>query len=929
MNSRIDRIYQMTDDMHSYITQDLSSTKYFDADRISFLKITSKDLFIIHINIRSLNKNIDDLLEFLTELGTRPNIICLTETRLKQNSLVNTQIPGYKFCHVDSDTNAGGVGIYIDEEIEFVCENLYSFSKNGLENLWISINTSLTQNFVVGVVYRHPYANVKEFIDEFNNTLVKLNSKNANCIVLGDFNINILQLDIEPAASYINMLHSNAFFSLLDKSTRITESSSTLIDHVITNITKCKIVPGIIDYQLTDHLPTFVTISNIKKHSHNTTKFYRNMKQFDSNKGLYVSIRKKQKLSKSHYLRGSNNQKAYYKRYANLLTKLKTAAKKLYFENQLKSVTNNPKETWNILQELLPKKKCDTTPSSLKFDDADISDKNEIAGIFNTFFANVGHKISEDINSTKSHIDYLKNSVTSSMVLSPPTPNELATELKRLNANKSTSDNKIPTKFLIIAADVLSPYLAYLVEYMFTQGIFPDELKIAKVIPIYKTGSNQSVENYRPISLLSPFSKVIENLIKSRLISFLNKNQILYERQSGFREKHTTIFPLIDVVTQSFDNINDKLYTCAIALDIKKAFDSVNHSILLNKLSHYGIRGVCHQLFESYLINRKQYVCINDANSPMQEIKSGVPQGSVLGPILFLLYINDLSNALLCKPRLFADDTLLLYSSDNLNKLEALCNNELLLVKRWMDANKLKINTSKSQAIIINYKLRSPRCDIQLRYNSNCIQSSAKIKYLGVVIDHKLSFLPHIQNLEAKVSRNIGILFKLNKVLPISALKTLYYALVHPLLFYGIIIWGSTNNSYLTKLRSLQNKALKAIGHLGWRTSPKHLYRKFKILKLNDLYKIELSKFVYSYISKYTPQYFNDYFIEFKNANVHNTRSSSRQNLILPLYATNRVQKSIKFQGAKLWNSLPFSLKQSSRRKFLKTHKELIFQNYI
>ena len=210
--SRIDRIYQMSDDMHSCITQDLSSTKYFDADRISSLKITSADLFIIHINIRSLNKNIDDLLEFLTGIDTRPNIICLTETRLKQNSLVNTQIPGYKFCHVDSDINAGGVGIYIDKEIEFACENLYSFSKNGLENLWISSNISLTQNFVLGVVYRHPNANVKEFIDEFNDTLVKLNSKKANCVVLGDFNINILQQDIEAAASYINMLHSNAFF---------------------------------------------------------------------------------------------------------------------------------------------------------------------------------------------------------------------------------------------------------------------------------------------------------------------------------------------------------------------------------------------------------------------------------------------------------------------------------------------------------------------------------------------------------------------------------------------------------------------------------------------------------------------------------------------------------------------------------------------
>ena len=154
---------------------------------------------------------------------------------------------------------------------------------------------------------------------------------------------------------------------------------------------------------------------------------------------------------------------------------------------------------------------------------------------------------------------------------------------------------------------------------------------------IYKTGSNQSVENYRPISLLSPFSKVIEKLIKSRLISFLNKNQILYERQSGFREKHTTMFPLIDVVTQSFDNINDKLYSCAIALDIKKAFDSVHHSILLNKLSHYGIRGVCHQLFESYLLTKAicmhQWCKLSNAGNKIRST-SGISIGTDTPPVI-------------------------------------------------------------------------------------------------------------------------------------------------------------------------------------------------------------------------------------------------------------------------------------------------------
>ena len=203
------------------------------------------------------------------------------------------------------------------------------------------------------------------------------------------------------------------------------------------------------------------------------------------------------------------------------------------------------------------------------------------------------------------------------MILFPPTSSEVASELKRLKVNKSSNDDQIPTKFIVIAADVISPYFTYLVDFMFTKGIFPNALKIAKVIPIHKSGSKQAVENYRPISLLSPFLKIVEKIIKTRLVSFLNKNETLYERQSGFHKKHTTMFPLIDVVTQCFENINNRLYTCAIALDIKKAFDSVNHTILLKKLSHYGIRGVCYKLFESYLTNRQQYVYVNNRDVPI------------------------------------------------------------------------------------------------------------------------------------------------------------------------------------------------------------------------------------------------------------------------------------------------------------------------
>ena len=291
----------------------------------------------------------------------------------------------------------------------------------------------------------------------------------------------------------------------------------------------------------------------------------------------------------------------------------------------------------------------------LKINDAIFSDLEQITHAFNEFFVNVGSDSAQNTSSNYSHAHFIRNRVSSSMVSFSPSPQEVASALKRLKTNKSSGDDQIPWSFITIATDVISPYLSFLIDFMFSNGLFPSILKIAKVIPIFKSGVKQTLNNYRPISLLSPFSKVIEKIIKVRFLSFIARNDILFPRRSGFRKKFTTMFPIIDSVIDRFNNVNKK-YSCATALDIRKAFDSVNHAILLNKLEHYGIRGVCHKLFSGYLENRKQYVCVNNVKSSLQRIKSGVPQGSVLGPILFLFYINDLPNALSSPPRLFADD---------------------------------------------------------------------------------------------------------------------------------------------------------------------------------------------------------------------------------------------------------------------------------
>ena len=262
--------------------------------------------------------------------------------------------------------------------------------------------------------------------------------------------------------------------------------------------------------------------------------------------------------------------------------------------------------------------------------------------------------------------------------------------------------------------------MTYFTGFMFNLGFFP---KIAKVIPIYKFGDKRLTENYRPISLLPTFSKIIEKMIKVRIFSFINRHNVLYDRQSGFRKKRNTMYPLIDIITECYDNTNNGNLSCIITLDIKKAFDTVKHDILLYRLNYYGIRGPCLKLLTSYLTNRKQYVYLSGYKSSFVDVECGVPQGSVLGPLLFILYVNDMITALHSTPRLFADDTCLFLTAKNTFELDELGNSELSSLENWMDANKLTVNPTKSKFIVVNSKIRAPQIYCSLFYNNTCIRN--------------------------------------------------------------------------------------------------------------------------------------------------------------------------------------------------------------
>ena len=323
-----------------------------------------------------------------------------------------------------------------------------------------------------------------------------------------------------------------------------------------------------------------------------------------------------------------------------------------------------------------------------------------------------------------------------------------------------------------------------------SSSTLPDKFKIASVIPVHKQGSQLILNNYRPISLLSIFNGLLERLVCRRLKDFITKHNLLYEKQFGFRSNHSTLHAVLSIIDKIQNAIEDGNYSCGIFLDLSKAFDTVNHQILLQKLEYYGIRGMANDWFKSYLDNRKQFVSMGGVKSDMLGITCGVPQGSVLGPILFLLYINDFHNcSKILDFHLFADDSNIFYTDKKLSKVESCINSEIKCVSTWLCANKLSLNIEKSSFVIFHPIQKKIGDSFRVILNNESLKREYKTKYLGVVIDCHLNWRDHVSHVSKKIKRNIGAISKVRHFVNLEILKSLYYALVYPYLNYCLITW--------------------------------------------------------------------------------------------------------------------------------------------
>ena len=593
--------------------------------------------------------------------------------------------------------------------------------------------------------------------------------------------------------------------------------------------------------------------------------------------------------------------------YNKILNKSIREAKQLYYNSCFEKYKTDMRKTWQTINNIINKsKKKKDFPEAFKEDGRLITDKVEIANRFNIYYTNIGSNLAAKINvpKNKSFKDYLKNKHKMCFHFKAVQENEVDKIINTLKPKSSFGYDGISTKFVKgIKVAIISP-LTMIINQMLKTGIFPDKLKIAKVLPFYKKGDETDFTNYRPVSLLPAISKIFEKAIYIQIYDYFQKHKLLYKHQYGFRKEHSTELAALELLDRLIECLDNGEIPVSIFLDLSKAFDTLDHSILIEKLKFYGLQNTELKLMTNYLTNRKQYVDIEGTKSEMLHIKTGVPQGSVLGPLLFIIYMNDVQYASnIFTPVIYADDTTLTntlsafnIARDNANASEL--NSELDKISLWLKLNKLSLNETKTKCMMFHMpqkKFTRPT----LRINGVDIEQVKEFNFLGIVLNKNLNWRAHVDMIASKISRTIGILNRMKRFMPLNVLQTLYNTLIQSHINYGILTWGNNNG----RIHKLQKKALRIITNSKYNAHSEPIFKRLKLLTVMDLLKLNQLKFYHKFLNDKLPHYFMQLQL---NPNNDTHRHDTRINKNIHIVRANHkfAQLSLRYTLPGIINSL-------------------------
>ena len=932
-----------------------------------------KGLKYIHINARSFFPKKDEIHWVINELNVDACLI--SETWLDTNVLdQDIVLDGYALIRNDrQNRKGGGVLIYVKNTIAFK-ERFDIITNECLEMIWLEITTQHgSPNILLSCLYRPPNSNI-DYFNHIIDTIEKASLDSKEIILMGDINIDYT-INENMSSNSIFLLESMfGFKQLVLSPTRVTQSTSSILDLILSTCPQHHTTTGVHKLTLSDHYMVYTCINIIPNRRGHRELKYRSYKNFDESQCLadfqqaYQNIndqfRKKntndtdhdilehnwnhwkmlflnvsnthapikvsrlknrcstwispdiikcmysrdhfhKKAIKSNDITRSNTYWQEYRRLRNLVNKNVKRAKQIYFKDACSKNNKNPKQLWKEISRILPRKNS-------------TQQLNDISpNTFNTYFSSIGNDVANKIPQS-TLLDEYQNNFPSSIHTFEFKHIDNASTLKLLKSLPNHSKIDIltfDTRLLNLAAHIISPSLTHLLNGSLDTGYVPNDWKLAQVSPAYK-GKGPVIEenNYRPLSVIAAIAKIAEKNVQLQLLTYLRKFKFITIDQYAYLQHHSTQLCLHRLFDDILENINVKEHTGLCFIDIKKCFDTIDHDLLLFKLKKYGIHNNEYNWFRSYLSDRTQVVTNNGVISDKCVMNIGVPQGTILGPILFLLFINDLPNFVQnAQLNIYADDVVIYCSSTDIREAQLNLQKVMSRVYEWYTINKLSLSIEKCCTMLIPGNNHVDRSNFNISVGNKILDHVHSMKYLGVTIDDDLKWRSHLTNISKKINMNNARIRKIGKILPQAVKLKVHNSISLPVLDYASTVWGNFSQSILQYMNRLEHKCARSItGNFDYVNT-----RGADLMKLTNMsyFRNRLDYFtsviMYKAIHGLAPDNIaNNVLFTYEVSN-RNLRTFDNMDLYKPRPFCDLFKKSLQYYGPTTWNSLPLCIKES------------------